>query len=243
MGSFQAQVDQAILAKTDEELEEAALLFEDFLGLIQEEDFDDFESLYRLAQFLVQGYWPDSGMFAEISSQLFAEYEFGAIDWIWEDPSFQEYALKFLESDIHFGCFVLTEERSNEKFTLQFAEQALNEDCQICEEMGEGWLSPKAYICENETSTPALLLKFSEIAFKNLLNGTEDERYESVMILRSLAGNPNTPREVLEKLAEINEISLRHEIRNANAEMDMDDATKDANVSFKAKQTLENISS
>ncbi len=241
MGTFKAQVDKAILAKSDEELEEAALLFEDFLGLIQEEDFDDFESMYRLATFLVQGYWPESGMFAEVSSQLFAEYEIGAIDWIWDDPSFQEYALKFLESDIHFGCFVLTEERSNERFTLKFAEKALNEDCQICEEMGEGWLSPKAYICENKTSPPALLLQFSESALASLSSGSEQQQYESVMILRSLAGNPNTPRAVLEKLTAVNELSLRHEIRNANAEMDPDEAATDAHVSFKAKQTLESI--
>ena len=80
MKTFTTQVDAALLAKTDEGLEAADELFEHFIELIQQEDFEDFESLYRLANFLVQDYWPDAGMFAEISSQLFAEYDIGAID-------------------------------------------------------------------------------------------------------------------------------------------------------------------
>ena len=113
MKTFTTQVDAALLAKTDEELEAADELFEHFIELIQQEDFEDFESLYRLANFLVQDYWPDAGMFAEISSQLFAEYDIGAIDWLWENPEFMNYCIKFMESDLHFGCFVAPTEASN----------------------------------------------------------------------------------------------------------------------------------
>ena len=238
MKNFSTQVDAALLAKTDDELEAAGELFEHFIELIQQENFEDFESLYRLANFLVQDYWPDAGMFAEISSQLFAEYEIGMIDWVWENSEFMDYCIKFMESDLHFGCFVLTEGRSNKSFTEEFAKRALVEECYICNEVGDGWLGPKAYICEDQTSSRELLLKCSEFAFSLLDSSNEFEQYESLMMLRSLAGNSNTPRELLERLTQIDKCSIRHEIRSANAEMDSDEALEDSNIGWKAHQTL-----
>jgi hypothetical protein len=47
-------------------------------------------------------------MFSEPSSQLFAEYEIGSIDWIWSDSKFLATLPQFLKKDIHFGCFVRT---------------------------------------------------------------------------------------------------------------------------------------
>lgn len=239
MKTFTTQVDSALLANTDEELVAAGDLFEHFIELIQEEDFEDFESFYRLANFLVQEYWPNAGMFAEISSQLFAEYEIGMIDWLWENSEFLNYCLKFMESDLHFGCFVLTEGRSNESFTDEFAKRALVEDCSICAEVGDGWLGPKAYICEDQSSSRELLLKCSEFAFSLFESSNEHEQYESLMMLRSLAGNSNTPRELLERLTQIDKFSIRHEIRSANAEMDSDEAIEDSNIGWKAKETLD----
>ncbi len=241
MKDFSVQVNQALLANSEEELEAAGLLFEEFIELLQDENFEDFDSLYRLAIFLIQSYWPDSGMFAEISSQLFAEYDLGSIDWIWQNPEFAEYCLKFLDTDIHFGCFVLTEDRSNEKFTEKFAQISLNEECQICAEIGDGWLGPKAYVCENSSTPTHLLPTFSQHALNLLENDSSEERYEAVMMLRSLAGNPNTPKDVLEKLQEIHEQSIRHEIRNSNSGMDPDTALKDSFVDFKAQESLKNL--
>ena len=70
MKSFDSQATAALAAKSDEELKSAGSLFEEFIELIQDEEFEDFESFYKLANFLIQDYWPESGMFAEISSQL-----------------------------------------------------------------------------------------------------------------------------------------------------------------------------
>ena len=241
MKDFSVQVSRALLAVSEEELEAAGILFEEIIELIQEESFEDFESFYRLANFLSKGFWPDSGMFAEISSQLFAEYDLGSIDWIWENPQFIDYCLKFLESDIHFGCFVLTENRSNERFNEKFAQKSLTEDCQICAEIGDGWLSPKAYVCESHLTSTHLLQEFFQQAIDSVENGSDHEKYESVMILRSLAGNPKTPKDILEKLLKINESSLRHGIRNENSGMEPENAINDSYVDFKASETLKNL--
>lgn len=238
MTTFKTKIDAALSAESEEELEAACGLFEHFIELIQQQEFEDFESFYRLANFLIEGYWPDAGMFAEISSQLFAEYEIGTIDWIWENSTFMDYCVKFMERDIHFGCFVLTEGRSNEYFTEAFARKALSEDCNICDEVGDGWLGPKAYICEDSSSTRDILLQYSEFAFGLLESDDENDQYESLMVLRSLAGNAITPREVLEKLTLIDQSSIRHEIRSANADMDSDEALEDSNIGWKAKETL-----
>jgi hypothetical protein len=238
MDSFSVETDAALSAKSEKELESAGELFEHFIELIQNEEFDDFESLYRLANFLVQGYWPESGMFAEVSSQLFAEYDIGMIDWIWENSIFMDYCLKFMKSDLHFGCFVLTEGRSNAQFTEEFAKRALTEECNICEEIGDGWLGPKAYICEEQSSSTDLLMECLDIAFTLLDSQNEFEQYESLTMLRSLAGNSKVPSEVLEKLTQIDKCSIRHEIRNANAEMDSEEALEDSNVGWKARETL-----
>lgn len=241
MKSFATEADVALSAKSEEELEAAGELFEQFIALIQEEEFEDFESFFRLANFLVEDYWSDCGMFAEVSSQLFAEYDIGMIDWIWQDATFMKYCIKFMKSDIHFGCFVLTEGRSNELFTEEFAKRALVEVCDICDEVGDGWLGPKGYVCEERTSSQDLLLKCSEIAFALFGADSEHDRHESLMMMRSLAQNTNTPREVLEKLLHIDENSIRHEIRSANAEMDSDEALQDSNVGWKARQTLASL--
>lgn len=239
MKSFSVETDAALSAKSEEELESAGELFEHFIELMQNEEFDDFESFYRLANFLVQSYWPEVGMFAEISSQLFAEYEIATIDWIWDNSIFMDYCLKFMVSDLHFGCFVLTEGRSNESFTNEFAKKALVEDCPICDEVGDGWLGPKAYICEDRSSSRELLIKCSEFALSLADSSNDYEQHEALMMLRSLAGNSNTPREVLERLTHIDKCSIRHEIRSANAEMNSDEALKDSNVGWKAQQTLQ----
>jgi len=238
---FSAQVDQALLAKTEAELDAAGALFDEFIVSLREESFNDFESFYRLANFLIQEYWPNCGMFAEISSQLFAEYEIGFVEWIWRDPQFMKYCSKFLENDIHFGCFVLTEGCSNENFTTDFAKKALTEDCEICAEVGDGWLAPKAYVCENPTSSAEILIAFSEIAFKLFDSGLEEQKYESVMMLRALAGNSKTSIEILKKLTEVSEQSIRHEIRNQNSGMDPEQASRDSYVDWKARQTLQNL--
>jgi hypothetical protein len=236
--TFKTQIDAALSAESEEELEAACGLFEHFIELIQQEEFEDFESLYRLANFLIEGYWPGAGMFSEISSQLFAEYEIGMVDWIWENSTFMDYCVKFMERDIHFGCFVLTEGRSNEHFTEAFARKAFSEDCNICDEVGDGWLGPKAYICEESSSTRDILLQYSEFAFGLLESDDENDKYESLMVLRSLAGNSITPREVLEKLTLIDRSSIRHEIRSTNADMDSDEALEDSNIGWKARETL-----
>lgn len=241
MRSRASEVNKALEAKTDEELEESGSLFDTFLEDINNEDFDDFDSFYTLATFLIENFWPNIGMFTEISSQLFSEFELGSIDWIWEAPEFQDVILKFLNDDLHFGCFVLTEQRSNEDFTERFAKLALDNECAICAEIGDGWISPKSYVCEDPYTKSDTLKKFFEMG-KNLYSSGEDEgKYTALMIFRSLAQNPNTPIEILEYLSEIKEKSLRHEIRNLNSGMTEEEAQFDAFVSNKALETLEDI--
>ena len=57
-------------------------------------------------------------------------------------------------------------------------------------------------------------------------------------MMRSLAGNSNTPIEILERLSQINENSIGHEIRSANGGMSPEDAIKDSYINLKARETL-----
>ncbi len=241
MKDFSIQVDEALQAASEEDLEAASKLFEEFINLIQNKNFEDFESLYRLANFLISGYWPDSGMFAEVSSQLFAEYEIGNIDWIWEDKNFQQIMSRFLQDGLHFGCFVLTEGRSNVDFNRRFADLAYAQSCGICDEIGDGWLEPRAYLCESAQSPVDVLENFSELGFKLLESLDEQDKFEGVLILRALAANPNTPRNILEMLTKVNFQSIRHEIRNINGDMFQDEAEQDSFVDWKARQTLNSL--
>lgn len=242
MKEYSEQVDRALLASSEDELEDAGALFEEFLELMHEESFHDFESFYRLASFLIKEFWPNCGMFAEVSSQLFAEYDIGTIDWIWEDENFRQVMSKFLQDDLHFGCFVLTEGRSNVDFNKNFAKLAYAESCEICDQIGDGWLDPRAYLCESPETTTDVLENFAELGFKLLDSQDGQDKYKGALILRSLAGNTNTPREILEKLTTLNVQSIRHEIRNVNSEMFQDEAEQDSFIDWKANQTLTALS-
>jgi hypothetical protein len=178
-------------------------------------------------------------MFSEVSSQLFAEYEIGMIDWIWKEPAFLATLPKFLKRDIHFGCFVLTEDCSNEEFTALFAEVAIKDDCYICAEIGDGWLSPAAYVAEDAFVSVEILERYYKNFKKDFDSGDDNERYSAIRVLRALAENPKTPKKILTELAQIHEGSLGHEIRNVNGGDDPDDAMQDSYIDWKAKQTLE----
>lgn len=228
-------------ASSEEECEEATELFERMLEEINEENFSNFQEFADLALFLAKDIWAEQGMFSEVSSQLFAEYEIGAIDWIWKEPAFLATLPKFLKSDIHFGCFVLTEVCSNEEFTALFAEVAIKEDCDICAEMGDGWISPAAYVAEDAFVSAEILEKYYKHFKKHFDSGDDNKRYSAVEVLRALAENPKTPEKILKELALIHEGSVRHETRNINGGDDPDDALQDSFIDWKAKETLESL--
>lgn len=238
MTDYNTLTKLALGAMTEEERESAGELFESMLDDINSGDFQNFEEFANLAIFLAQDYWPEVGMMGEPSSQLFAEYDIGLIEWIWKDPSFLSTLPKFLENDIHFGCFVLTEVRSNEKFTQLFAEIALENECEICEQTGEGWISAASYVAEDNHISPAMLEKYFEHFQKKFQFGEENEKYASLSVLRSLAGNIKTPNNILQELAKIHEPSLRHEIRSIGGDDSPEKAEADSFIDFKAKETL-----
>lgn len=241
MGSRTTQVKKAISKASEDEFESAGDLFESFIDEINEGHFDDFESFYVLSSELIKEYWPNCGMFREISSQLFAEYEIGGIDWIWSDSQFQRIALKLLEDDIHFGCFTLTEGRSFPEFVKAFIAKSKVEDCDICAEIGDGWICPEAYICEDSNVASEDLVEFYKKAHENYFNGNDHEKYEAISVLRSIAGNKKTPLEILGKLKSVEESSLRHGIRSLNGGMSEKDAKQNSEVSFTAIETLRNL--
>lgn len=228
-------------ASTEEECEEATQLFERMLEDINDESFSDFEEFADLAIFLAKDIWSDQGMFDEPSSQLFAEYEIGAIEWIWSDSKFLATLPKFLKVDIHFGCFVLTEGCSNQKFTSLFAEVALREECEICGQMGDGWISAAAYVAEDAFVAVEMLEKYYAHFKKQFDSGKDYEKYNAIEVLRALAENPKTPKKILRELAEIHENSIRHETRSVNGGDDPQDATQDSYIDWKAKETLDRI--
>ena len=82
MSEYRDLVKVAMQASSEKEREEAAQLFERMLEDVNKESFSDFEEFADLAKFLAEETWSEQGMFAEVSSQLFAEYEIGTIDWI-----------------------------------------------------------------------------------------------------------------------------------------------------------------
>ena len=228
-------------ASSEEEREEATQLFESMLEDINDENFSDFEEFADLAIFLAKDIWEEQGMFSEVSSQLFAEYEIGTIEWIWSDSKFRATLPKFLNDDIHFGCFVLTEGCSDEEFTTLFAEVAIEGECVICGQTGDGWISAAAYVAEDAFAKVETLEKYYR-HFKNQFESGKDyEKYDAIEVLRALAENPKTPDHILKELSQIHENSMRHEIRNVNGGDDPEDATQDSYIDWKASQTLEGL--
>ena len=228
-------------ASSEEECEEATQLFERMLEDINDESFSDFQEFADLAIFLAKDIWSDQGMFDEPSSQLFAEYEIGTMEWIWSDSKFLATLPKFLKEDIHFGCFVLTEGCSNQEFTSLFGDVALKEECEICGQMGDGWISAAAYVAEDAFVAVEMLEKYYAHFKKQFDSGKDHEKYNAIEVLRALAENPKTPKKILRELAEIHENSIRHETRSVNGGDDPQDATQDSYIDWKARQTLESI--
>ena len=241
MSKYRDLVKVAMRATTEEEREEATQLFERMLEDINEESFSDFQEFVDFAIFLAKDIWSEQGMFDKPSSQLFAEYEIGAIDWIWSDSKFLATLPKFLKDDIHFGCFVLTEDRSNQEFTSLFADVALKEECEICDDMGDGWISAATYVAEDAFVEVEMLEKYYAYFKKQFDSGEDYEKYDAIKVLRALAGNPKTPEHILRELAQIQERSLRHERRNVNGGDDPQDAAQDSYIDWKARETLEGI--
>ena len=241
MNKYRDLVKVAMQASSEEECEEATQLFEKMLEDINYKNFSDFEEFADLAIFLAKDIWGEQGMFDEPSSQLFAEYEIGAIDWIWSDPKFLATLPKFLKEDIHFGCFVLTEDRSNEEFTSLFANVALEEECEICGQTGDGWISAAAYVAEDAFANIEILEKYYTHFKKQFDSGKEYEKYDAIEVLRAIAENPKTPEHILRELTQIHENSVRHEIRSFNGGDDPKDANQDSYIDWKATQTLKGI--
>jgi hypothetical protein len=239
VSEYRDLVKVAMQASSEEEREEASRLFERMLEDINDESFSDFDEFADLALFLAKDIWEEQGMFSEVSSQLFAEYEIGMIDWIWKEPAFIATLPRFLKDDIHFGCFVLTEDCSNEEFTTLFAEVAIEEECEICGQTGDGWISAAAYVAEDAFIKVETLEKYYK-HFKNQFeSGKDHERYSAIEVLRAMAENSKTPEHILKELAQIHENSLRHEIRNVNGGDDPEDAEQDSYIDWKASETLE----
>ena len=241
VSKYRNLVKVAVQASSENEREEAAQLFERMLEDINEESFSDFGEFADLAIFLAKDTWSEQGMFAEVSSQLFAEYEIGLIDWIWSDSKFLATLPKFLKDDMHFGCFVLTESRSNEEFTSLFAEVALKEECEICGQTGDGWISAAAYVAEDAFVKVEMLEKYYAHFKKQFDSGEDYEKYWAIEVLRALAENPKTPEHILRELTQINERSLRHETRSTNGGDDPEDAAQDSYIDWKARETLEGV--
>ena len=243
VSKYRDLVKVAMKATTEDEREEVTELFEIMLEDINNESFSDFQEFVDLAIFLAKDIWPEQGMFDVPSSQLFAEYEIGAIDWIWSDPKFLATLPKFLMDDIHFGCFVLTEGCSNEEFTSLFADVALKEECEICGQTGDGWISAAAYVAEDAFVEVEKLEKYYAHFKKQFDSGEDYEKYWAVEVLRALAENPKTPEHILRELAQIHERSLRHETRSVNGGDDPQNAAQDSYIDWKARETLAQLSS
>jgi len=247
---FAEKIKIALKSQNESELESAGDLFEEMIQAISDEDFNDFFGLVELAIFLASEYWPSVAMCMEPSSQLFSEYGIGEIDWIWDDEDFKSTFPRFLDADPHFGCFVLTEDRADEDFIRLFNSKIFGKDCEICAQVGEGWISPAVYICENIV-TPIEILKqyyefHSKIYFKNrdwrLPYVSEVEtNYLSVAVLRALAGNLNTPKIILENLSLINDHSLRHGTRLVLSDHTEEESQKKSFVDWAAKDTLSKL--
>jgi hypothetical protein len=241
MSEYRDLVKVAMQASTEEECEEATKLLERMLEEINHKSFREFEEFADLAIFLAKDIWSSQGMFNEPSSQLFAEYGIGAIDWIWSDSKFLATLPKFLEEDIHFGCFVLTEDRSNEEFTSLFANVALEEECEICRQTGDGWISAAAYVAEDAFANIEIIEKYYRHFKMKFDSGKEYEKYDAIKVLRALADNPKTPQRILSELAQLHENSIRHETRSVNGGDDPKDANQDSYIDWKATQTLKGI--
>lgn len=244
---YQRDTQIALLAVTDEELDSAGALFETMMEDLRNKNFSAFDQFSELAIFLAKDFWPSQGMFMEPSSQLFVEYEIGAVEWIWEEAAFRRTLPRYLEVDIHFGCFVLTENRADANFIAAFSPIALSQECEICSSTGEGWISPPAYVAEDPNTSADLLQQYFDRFYVEYTSKKDwrlpyddsfPSNYESVAVLRSLASNPNLPRRALEVLAEVRDKSLLHETRMLLSGADEKRAEGESFIDWAARHTL-----
>jgi hypothetical protein len=226
-------------SRKSEHAERAAEIFHEMLEILQHERQVDWKVFARMAEWLSEDFWPNVYGLGDLNHNLFAEFELGAIKWIWNEPDWQSEAIYFLKKDIHFGCFVLTEGVTHSEFTRQYIELALaaNNYCEVCSQIGEGWIAPLSYIVEDENTETKDLQKIYE-HYKENFGQNLNESFE---LMYSFASNPKTPIAILEQLSLVNEKSLGHAIRFEQMDLRDDEIEMQSNISWRAKSTLSTL--
>lgn len=169
--------------------------------LIRDEETPSWSQFFKNLQILEDN-WFDLLEAGEIScpcfaDELFDEENLVSVEWVFTDTKFLSGMVQFIESEVHFACWLLTSEHRNNlkpafltKLFDAIIDSEMGDDCEECSQNG-WWGSPFTYLAENSNAPGELLQRVHD----------EVEESDNTVALAALAHNSKTPKAILKKLA------------------------------------------
>jgi hypothetical protein len=171
--------------------------------LIRDEEAPSWPKFFKNLQTL-EANWADLLDAEEVSCPCFAdeffdEEELTTVEWVFNEPKFLNGMAQFIESEVHFACWLLTSEHRNNlkpasltKLFDAIIDSELGDDCEECGQ-NMWWGSPLTYLAENANASSELLKKiYSEV-----------EESDNEVALATLAHNTKTPKAILSELSKV----------------------------------------
>jgi hypothetical protein len=211
--------------------------FEEQIDGIHEGTNPDWTKFFESARKLQEEYFPDHGESTALSDELMSVYELMDVESLYTDKKFMAEIVKILEEDMHFACFLLTSEFSEEiqpkvlsDFLSVLIEGDNPMDCEGCG-MNQWWGNPLAYLAAQPSTRPTDLQKIFELA--------ENESYEFSrdIVFCTLAQNEKTPVAILKKLAKVDRDALR--ARDEQCPFYDENNASSINIAYWAELSLE----
>jgi hypothetical protein len=173
----------------------------EFCELIRDEETPSWPKFFKNLQTLETN-WAELLDAEEVScpciaDEFFDEEELTSVEWIFTEPKFLNGILPFINSEVHFACWLLTSEHRNNlkpaaltKLFDAIIDSELGDDCEEC---GQNlwWGSPLTYLAENANASSALLKRIY----------SEAEESDNEVALAALAQNTKTPKAILGELS------------------------------------------
>lgn len=183
--------------------------FEEQIDGIHEGSNPEWVKFFESARKLQEEYFPDHGESTALSDELMSVYELMDVESLYTDEKFLAEIVKILEEDIHFLCFLLNSEFSENiqskilsDFLGVLLEADNSMDCEGCG-MNQWWGNPLAYLAVQSNTRPTDLQQIYEMA------ENESYEYERDIVFCALAQNDKTPISILKKLAKIDRDALK----------------------------------
>jgi hypothetical protein len=214
--------------------------FEETIELIRQGQYPNWSDFFTTAKKLNELYFPGHGQSTSLADELMSVYEIDVED-VYSDQSFLTEIINILPEEIHFLCFLLNSEYSEnidgEIIDKIWKKLSNLENPVSCYECGSNrwWGNPVAYVAQMEKLSPENLNKIFE--FTSALDDRFE--YDIEIIFSALASNEGTPKSVLEFLVTVD----KEPVMASNDQYPFHDenGVKISNISELAKRTIANI--